>query len=60
MALIFARIWSAPISLAYSTITGSTSFFIWSRPAKGTRFNLPDYSIATSFCSSSLDSIWRP
>jgi hypothetical protein len=37
MELIFARIFSAPISLAYAAITGSTRFFISSRPANGTR-----------------------
>src|SRR5262245_15691965 len=60
IALILARIWSAPISFAYAAITGSTSFFISSRPAKGTRFSLPSFSILTSFASSSLDSTCRP
>src|SRR6185436_10298072 len=60
IALIFARICSAPISFAYAAMTGSTSFFISSRPANGTRLSLPSFSILTSFASSSPDSTWRP
>ncbi len=60
IALIFASNCSAPISLAYSAITGSTAFFIAARSANGMRFSLPAFSIASSLAVSSLDSIWRP
>src|SRR5215475_14760421 len=60
IALIRARIWSAPISVAYAAITGSTAFFIWSRSANGMRLSFPAFSSASSLAASSLDSTCRP
>src|SRR6266705_284462 len=58
--LIAAKMLSAPISFAYASITGSTSFFICARSVNVMRFNLPAFSSASSLAVSSEDSTWRP
>src|SRR6266700_6695692 len=58
--LIAAKMPSAPISFAYASITGSTSFFICARSVKVMRFSLPAFSSASSLAVSSEDSTWRP
>src|SRR5438132_5028562 len=58
--LIAAKMLSAPISFAYASITGSTSFFICARSVKVMRFSLPAFSSASSLAVSSEYSTWRP
>ena len=58
--LIAVKMLSAPISFAYASITGSTSFYICARSVKVMRLSLPAFSSATSLAVSSDDSTWRP